>query len=106
VFEPTGDASEPLPVPTNDGTAQALAFLSKDGRICNVQAERHPRIEGSVRGGGGGCWLAADLARRLDRKGIAWSSSMEGPERRTYSGYADGDVEGIRWATLPAPRPG
>jgi hypothetical protein len=91
-----GGATEPLAVPTHDGTAQALAYLSKDGTVCHVEAERHPRIEGSVRGGGGGCWLAADLARKLDRKGVVWSGSSHGPERRTYNGYADGDVEGIR----------
>jgi hypothetical protein len=49
-----------------------------------------------VRGGGGGCRLAADLARKLDRKGVVWSGSSHGPERRTYNGYADGDVESIR----------
>jgi hypothetical protein len=91
-----GGATEPLPVPTNDGTAQALAFLSKDGRVCHVEAERHPRIEGSVRGGGGGCWRATDLSRRLDRKGVAWSGSSHGAEWQTYNGYADGDVESIR----------
>lgn len=91
-----GGATEPLPVPTNDGTAQALAYLSKDGTVCHIEAERHPRIEGSVRGGGGGCWLAADLARRLDRNGVVWSGSSHGPERRTYNGYADGEVESIR----------
>jgi hypothetical protein len=91
-----GGATEPIPVPTNDGTAQALAYLSKDGTVCHVEAERHPRIEGSVRGGGGGCWLAADLARRLDRSGVVWSGSSHGPERRTYNGYADGDVASMR----------
>jgi hypothetical protein len=91
-----GGATEPLAVPTNDGTAHALAFLSRAGTVCHVEAERHPRIEGSVRGGGGGCWLAADLARRLDRKGVVWSASSHGPERQTYNGYADGDVTRMR----------
>jgi hypothetical protein len=89
-------ATESIPVPTNDGTAHALAFLTKAGTICHVEAERHPRIEGSVRGGGGGCWLAADLARRLDRRGVVWSGSSHGPERQTYNGYADGDVTSMR----------
>jgi hypothetical protein len=83
-------------VPTNDGTAQALAYLSKDGTICHVEAEAHPRIEGSVRGSGGGCWPAADLMRRLDRKGVVWSGSSHGAERRTFNGYPDGEVEAIR----------
>jgi hypothetical protein len=96
VDEPAGDATEPLPVPTNDGTAQVVAYLSRDGTICAVEAQRHPRIEGSVRGGGGGCWRAADLARRLERNGVVWSSWTEGPARRTYKGYAHGDVESIR----------
>jgi hypothetical protein len=91
-----GGATEPIPVTTNDGTAQAVAFLGNDGRVCHVEAERHPRIEGSVRGGGGGCWPAADLARKLDRKGVVWSGSSHGPERQTYTGYADGDVTSIR----------
>jgi hypothetical protein len=92
-----GGATEPLPVPTyGGGTAQAVAYLSKDGTVCHVQAERHPSIEGSVRGGGGGCWLAADLARRLDRRGIQWSGSSHGTDMRVFGGYADGDVVDIR----------
>jgi hypothetical protein len=49
-----------------------------------------------LRGGGGGCWLAADLARKLDRRGVVWSGSSHGPERQTYNGYADGDVTSMR----------
>lgn len=94
--EPTGGATEPLPVPTNDGTAQSLAYLSRDGTICQVEAERHPRIEGSVRGGGGGCLPAADMARLLDRHGVRWAGSSHGAERRIFHGFADGDVEHIR----------
>lgn len=94
--EPAGDATEPLPVPTNDGTAQSVAYLSRDGTICQVEAERHPRIEGSVRGGGGGCLPAADMARLLDRNGVRWAGSSHGAERRIYHGFADGDVERIR----------
>jgi hypothetical protein len=91
-----GGATEPLKVPTNDGTAQALAYLSRDGTICHVQAEAHPRIEGAVRGGGGGCHPAAALADKLGREGIVWSGSTLGPDRRVFSGYADGNVERIR----------
>jgi hypothetical protein len=91
-----GGATEPLSVPTNDGTAQALAYLSRDGTICHVEAEAHPRIDGAVRGGGGGCYQAADLAAKLDREGIVWSASTLGPDRRVFSGYADGDVDRIR----------
>jgi hypothetical protein len=96
VGEPAGDATEPLPMPPEGGTGQALAFLTKDGRICHAEAERHPTIEGSVRGGSGGCWPAADLARKLDRRGIVWSASSHGPDFRTYNGYADGDIQSIR----------
>jgi hypothetical protein len=94
--QPAGDATEPLPVPTNEGTAQAVAYLSKDGRICHAEAQQHPRFEGSVRGGGGGCRRAADLARELDRNRVVWSAWTEGAERRVFSGYADGDVDGVR----------
>jgi hypothetical protein len=94
--EPAGDATERLPVPTNDGTAQSVAYLRHAGTICQVEAERHPRIEGSVRGGGGGCLPAADMARLLDRHGVRWAGSSHGPERRIFHGFADGDVESIR----------
>jgi hypothetical protein len=92
----SGGATEPLTVPTSDGTAQAVAYLTRDGRICHVQAEAHPRIEGAVRGGGGGCYRPADLASELDRNGVAWSSAALGAERRVFSGYANADIEGIR----------
>jgi hypothetical protein len=94
--EPTGDATEPLPVPTNDGTAHSVAFLSREGTVCQVEAERHPRIEGSVRGGGGGCLPAADMARMLDRHGVRWAGSSLGADRRVFHGFADGDIERIR----------
>jgi hypothetical protein len=76
-------------VPTNDGTAQALAYLSKEGTICHVEAEAHLRIEGSVRGGGGVRVLgeAAGADVRLTKP---WTPGMPGAEalrfRRRPSG--------------------
>lgn len=91
-----GGATEPLAVPTGDGVAQAVAYVSRDGTICNATAEPHPRIEGEVRGGAGGCYVPANLARKLERHGIAWSGVAAGPERRVFDGYADADVRSIR----------
>jgi hypothetical protein len=91
-----GAASEPLKVPVMDRTGHAVAYLSRDGRICHATAQRHPRIEGSVRGSFGGCYEPADLARQLELRTILWGGSSLGPDHRVFSGYAAADVEEIR----------
>jgi hypothetical protein len=96
-----GGATEPLAVPTNDGVAQAVAYLSSKGTICQAEA-REPRSGGAPVGGAGGCFPAADLADRLNSDGVVWSGLATGPARRVYSGYADGDVTSIRVLGLAA----
>jgi len=91
-----GGASQPLEVPVMDRRGHAVAYLSRDGRICHATAQPHPRIEGSVRGSFGGCYEPADLARQLERRKIIWNGSALGPDHRVFDGYADADVEEIR----------
>ena len=85
-----GRAAEPLAVPTGDGTANAVAYLARDGTIC------HATADAAARGSTGGCWRVADLARALDRRKIVWNGLTAGADNRVFDGYADGDVTAIR----------
>ena len=87
-----GQAAQPLQVPTGDGTANAVAYLARDGTIC------HATADGSARGSTGGCWRVADLVRALDRRKVVWNGLAAGADNRVFDGYADGDVAAIRVA--------
>lgn len=94
------DASEPLALPNAaDGTGAAeVAYLSRDGRICKVQGDFR-RSDDAPRGGGGGCYEPADLARMLSARKAICCGSSNGPDRRIYDGYAAGDVVALRFHT-------
>jgi hypothetical protein len=99
----TGGASDPLPAPglTGGKGGMALAYLSRAGRVCTAAAEDIG--DRGVRGGFGGCYEPADLARRLERRGVVLTSMSGGPDDRTYSGYAAGDVVAVRLLLPGAP---
>jgi hypothetical protein len=88
----TGGASEALPAPglTGGKGGVALAYVNRAGDVCAVAAEDIG--ERGVRGGFGGCYDPADLARRLDRRGLVVGPMALGADERTYAGHADGDV--------------
>lgn len=89
-----GGASQPLPAPGLAGPkGVALAYLSRDGRICSAAAEDIGAR--GVRGSFGRCYEPADLARRLSRRGVVCCAFAMGPDRREYSGYADGEVTAV-----------
>jgi hypothetical protein len=76
-----------------DGSYQMVAYLTQGGQVRIAFAEPH---RGGVRGGGAGGWTAADLARRLQRRGPDLHGSTHGPEQRVFYGYADGAVRSVR----------
>jgi len=96
-----GNASEPLRLPNSaDGTgAGAVAYLSRDGRVCKAQGDFR-RSDGAPRGtSGGGCYAPSDLARILSRRTAICCGSVHGPDRRIYDGFASGDVIALRFFT-------
>jgi hypothetical protein len=88
----SGGASEALPAPglTGGKGGVALAYVNRAGNVCNAAAEDIG--DRGVRGGFGGCYDPADLARRLDRRGVVLGPMALGADERTYAGHADGDV--------------
>jgi hypothetical protein len=92
----TGRASDALPAPglTGGKGGMALAYLSRAGRVCAAAAEDIG--DRGVRGSFGGCYDPADLARRLERRGVVLTGMSGSPRDRTYSGHAAADVVAVR----------
>ena len=91
---PAGDATQPITVEMGDGAYEMVAFLNRRGEVSIAYAEPH---RGGVRGGGSGGGLpAADLGRRLERRGTLLSGSSHGPDQRVHWGFADGEVQSVR----------
>ena len=101
-----GDASEALSVPIGDGVYKTVAYLSRDGGVCIVSAERH---RGGVRGSFGGCPPLGSIYRQIERKGASWHGSSHGADSRTYELLVAGEVSEIRprgkgdWRILMTP---
>ena len=91
-----GGASDPLPAPelTGGKGGNALAYLSRAGLVCSASAEDIG--DRGVRGGFGGCYEPAQLARRLELRGVVLTGMSGGPDSRTYTGHAAGDVVAVR----------
>ena len=94
-----GGASEPLPLPNSaDGKdSVAIAYLNREGSICQAQGDFR-RSDGAPRGsdGGGGCRAPADLARRLGARPAICCGLAAGPDSRIYDGLAAGNVVALR----------
>jgi hypothetical protein len=91
---PGGGATEPIAVRMGDGTYQMVAYLNRRGEVSIASAEEH---RGGVRGSSSGGGLpAAELGRRLERRGTLLQGSSHGTDSRVYWGYADGSVESAR----------
>ena len=96
-----GSASDPLSLPNSpDGKgAAAIAYLSRDGRVCEAQADLRRR-DGAVRGTSGGpCYRPRDLARTLSRRKAICCGSSNGLDRRIYTGLAAAEVVALRFRT-------
>jgi hypothetical protein len=90
---PAGDATEPITVRMGDGSYQMVAYLTRGSQVRIAFAEPH---NGGVRGGSGGGWTAAELARRLERRGTDLQGGTYGPEQRVFYGFAEGAVRSVR----------
>ena len=94
-----GTASEPLRLPdAPDGrSATAIAYLSRDGRICQVEAELR-RSDGSPRGTSGApCYGPQDLAQELHEKTAIVVAGSVGPNGQISEGFAASDVVRLRF---------
>ena len=88
-----GNASQPISVQMGDGTYEMVAFLNRRGEVSIAYAEPH---RGGVRGGGSGGGLpAADLARRLERRGTLLGDRVTAPSSACTGGFADGEVQSV-----------
>jgi hypothetical protein len=88
-----GSGTEPLDVPIGDGVYKTVAYLSRDGGVCIVSAERH---RGGVRGGFGGCPSLAYVNRRVERRAGLWMGGSNGVDERTTQPLVDGRVRSVR----------
>jgi hypothetical protein len=73
---PSGDATEPITVQIGDGSYQMIAYFTRGGQVRIAFAEPN---RGGIRGGGGGGWSVADLARRLERRAADLQGATHGP---------------------------
>jgi hypothetical protein len=93
------DASQPLSLPNSpDGKGAAVvAYLSRGGMVCKVQGDFRRRDDAPRGTSGGGCYRPRDLARILAARTAICCSSVHGPERRVYDGFAAGNVVALRF---------
>jgi hypothetical protein len=93
------NTSEPIRLPNApDGAgATAIAYLSRDGRVCQAEADVRRR-DGAARGTSGGpCFEPDTLARILTKKRATLVGSSHGADFRIYEGFAAGDVVAVRF---------
>jgi hypothetical protein len=95
----SGDASEPLALPNAPDGKQAavVAYVSRDGRICEVEADLRRRDDAPRGSDGGPCFTTAELSRILSVRRALCCASSHAPERRIYHGLVAGDVIALRF---------
>jgi hypothetical protein len=104
-----GGASEPLRLPdsANGKDAAAVAYVSRDGRICTAQGDLRRRDDVARGSSGAPCYAPSDLARTLSVKEAICCGSTPSPDHRIHHGLAAADVVALRFymengATLEA----